>query len=228
MRWALCSLAFVAACASASLGTDKPIDASTGDDDDAPRPIDAPPPIDAPVMATLSETVNSNVSAGLSLACFTGTNNQQDTNYYRVFQLSDFSITGVFHVQSLAVAIEESAGNVTATFNIGTYAGAIDAATLNMGMYAQLATTTFPIPVSASAENIVVPLVADIPAGSKFLVFMAIPSQSANQHYALIGATTSGETHPGYYSSNTCGTAIETSVALGSTGQWILNVVGTH
>ena len=230
MRWALCSIAFVAACATAGKSTDKPIDASSGDDDDASVPIDAPLPIDAPVMATLSETVNSTVTVGDSIGCIDGNNTMADTNWYRVFQLSDFSITGVFHVQSVTMGIQNSAGTPTLTFNIGTYAGAIDGSTINMGMYTQLATATQQIPATSTPSTATVPLVADIPAGGKFVVEILVPQQSGNNHYVFIGATSAGETHPGYWeaSDSACtGGAIKTTVG-DTPGQIIINVTGTH
>jgi hypothetical protein len=225
------SLAFVGACASARVGTDKPIDASSGDDDDdASVRIDAPLPIDAPVMATLSETVNSTVVVGNSIACLDGTNQMADTNWYRVFQLSDFSITGPFHVESVTMAVQNSAGTPTLTFNIGTYAGAIDGSTIDMGMYTQLATANQQIPNSGNPTTAMVPLVATIPAGGKFVVQIVVPQQSGSNHYVFIGATTAGETHPGYWEasdSNCTNGAIKTTVG-DTPGQIIINVNGTH
>lgn len=233
MRWALCSMAFVAACASATVSTDKPIDA--GNDHDSSisgPPIDAPVPIDAPAPATLSETVNSTMVYGNSIGCISqdGNNTMSDTTWYRAYQLSDYSITGPFHVQSIGFSVQEAAGNPTYTISIGSYAGAIGGATIDPSMITQIATTTLQIPATSgmTGEDETVPLVADLAAGSKLVVEISIPQQSGKNHYAFLGATTAGETHPGYYSSTGCTTALETTIAAGGTGQIIMNVVGTH
>jgi hypothetical protein len=236
MRWALCSLAFVAACATAGKATDKPIDASSGDDDDtdAPVPIDAPAPIDAPVMATLSETINSTMVYGNSIGCSNGNNTMSDNEWYRGYALADFGITGVFHAQQVVFSVQETAGAVTVTVKIGTYTGDIDAATVDTSKFALLGTAQTVVPPNTSGqtgENVTVPYVADIPAGSKFIVELSVPQQSGNNHYMFPGATTAGEHHPGYWQASdpACtNNAIETTVAASSTGQLIINVVGEH
>jgi hypothetical protein len=233
----------VCGCAKGvSLGA-LPID--SGDDDiqkDAPsQPIDAPAqaidaaiPIDTPVSVTLSETVTSDIVYGGSWGCSDGNGKNGDVHYYRTFALSDFSITTLFHAQQIVFGVQESDGSPTITVLLASYTGDVDGATVDSSMMTTLGTAqTVAVPPSTNmvGENVAVPYVADIPAGSKFVVEISVPNQTANNHYMYIGATTSGEHHPGYYSSqnSACGPAApETSVAAGATGQFIINVVGSH
>ena len=243
MKRAFCLIAVCGCAKGVSLGA-LPVDSSSDDDmqHDAPNqpidaamPIDAAVPIDGPISLTLSETVTSDIVYGNSWGCSDGNGRNGDVNYYRTFQLSDFNITTLFHVQQIVFGVQESDGMPAVTVTLATYTGNVDGATVDSTMMTTLGTPqTVPVPVSTNqvGENVTVPYVADIPAGSKFVVEIQIPNQTANNHYMYIGATTSGEHHPGYYSSPTtaaCGPSTpETSVAAGATGQFIMNVVGSH
>jgi len=230
MRWVLCAF-IVAGCAKAGPATlNEQVDASVGDDD---QPIDAPvrPPIDAPVMLTLSQTVNNTVSVGNSLGCLDGNNQMADTHWYRVFQPSDQGVTGTFFVQSVTIATQNSQGTPTVTFNIGSYAGAIGGTTIDKSMITPLATAMMQVPANTNPSTLEAPLVATIPPGGRFVVEIAVPQQNGNNKFVFIGATTAGETHPGYWSAIPSGCSnnvIETTVAGGSSGQIIINVNGTH
>lgn len=231
MRWVLCAF-IVAGCAKAGPPSiANGVDASQGDDDD--QPIDAPmrTPIDAPVMATLSNTVNSTMTYGGSIGCINRNNGRMaDTNWYRTFQLSDFGITGVFHVQSISLSVQESNGMPAVTTTLASYAGNVD--TLDTSMMTTLGTpqTIQPgVSTDMQGETVTVPYVADIPAGGKFVVQVSVAQQTSDNHYMFLGASTGGERHPGWYSSVACShsTPVTTTVA-GATGQIIIDVVGTH
>ena len=238
-RVALCAVVTAGCAKGVSLGA-LPID--SGDDDvqqdapsqplDAAVPIDAAIPIDAPISVTLSETVTSDIVYGGSWGCSDGNGRNGDVNWYRGFQLSDFSITTLFHVQQIMFGVQESDGMPTITVTLASYTGNIDGATVDSTMLTTLGTPqTVQIPVSTDmvGEKVTVPYVADIPAGSKFVVEVSIPNQTANNHYMYIGATTSGEHHPGYFQSVACSVSAPiTSVTAGATGQFIINVVGSH
>jgi len=231
MRWVLCAF-IVAGCAKAGpLALSDQVDAPHGDDDD--QPIDAPVhvPIDAPVMATLSNTVNSTMTYGNSIGCVNQSNGRMaDTNWYRTFQLSDFGIAGVFHVQSISLSVQQADGMPAVTTTLASYAGNVD--TLDTSMMTTLGTPqTIQPPVSTDhlGENVTVPYAADIPAGGKFVVQVSIAQQTSDNHYMFIGASTGGEHHPGWYSSVACSHSTPvTTAAAGGTGQIIIDVVGTH
>lgn len=232
MRWVLCAF-IIAGCAKAGpLSLASQVDASVGDDDDD-QPIDAPVqvPIDAPIQATLTNTVNSTMTYGNSIGCVNQSNGRMaDTNWYRTFQLSDFGVTGVFHVQSLSISVQESAGLPVVTTTLASYAGNVD--TFDPSMMTTLGTPQTIQPPATSGqtgETLTVPYVADVPAGGKFVVQVSIPQQTSDNHYMFIGASTGGEHHPGWYSSVACSHATPvTTAAAGGTGQIIIDVVGTH
>jgi hypothetical protein len=201
--------------------------------------IDAPTRIDAPVdsgpsMSTLSETNNSTMVYGGSIACFDSviSGSTAAENWYRIFQLSDFAISTALHITQINFSIQESAGTPTVTIKVGTYTGAVGGSTVDTSKITAVAQTTAQIPATTgmTGETVIAPLAADIPAGSSFVVEILSPDLTANSNrYVFIGATTAGEMHPGYYQATACNHASPvTTAAAGGTGQIIIDVLGMH
>ena len=238
MRWALCSLAFVAACASASLGGEKVIDASAGDDDDASRPIDAPQHIDAamPVSQTLVETTNNTVKAGNTVNCNDtagGGSGTAENHYYRVFPLSNYSITSAFSVTQVDFAVQLATGTQMVTVKVGTYSDPVTVATTKLtGTITQIQQVMVPVP--AGSTTISAPITADIPAGSNVIIELASPDGTATNPEVEFfpGSNNSGETEPSFIATPDANCAISGIVSYSSLGfpttQLIVTVTGTH
>ncbi len=249
MRTALlcAGVGLAGACAQASIGN-APTDSgnhggrdvnNNGIDSSEPidaRPIDAARSIDAPITKILSETVNSTMVYGNSIACSDADNGGDtlDNIWYRAFQLSDFSITDGFDINTVTFSVQESTGSPTVTVMIGSYTGTVGPTqtTVNLAMITPLATATVVVPPSTdmNGENVPVPIAATIPADGKFVVEVSAPNQDQNSSgYMYIGGTTAGETDPSFLTSVGCSIATpETSGAAGGTGQIIINVTGTY
>lgn len=245
-RYRVCALVvLVVGCATAGKehGGNPGADARNGGGD-GPQSIDAPNQrIDAPmaspdaaVMATLTDTTNSQLAFGsgcCSVACsVTATGNTRDNTWYRAFQLGDFPmVAGGFHVTSVAIGIQEAKTSMPITVKIGTYAGALDGATIDAAMITPLAmaTATPPDTNGPPGGTLAVPVVADLPAGAKFVVQVVAPDMQ-NTGYFYLGATKSGERHSGYISSAACNvtTPQKTTMAAPAAGQIVIDVLGTH
>lgn len=234
--WAL-PLLVASACAKGSAGG---IDAAVKFDGpnqlvDGAELIDAPSGPDAAMAITLSETQNSTLFYGGSVACGNSTSgNTVDNIWYRAFQLSDAAaIQGGFHITSIDFAVQDAVGSLAINVKIGSYSGALDGATLNTGMISSLATaqTTPPNTSGMTGEMVNVPIVADIPAGGKFVVQIVAPNMDSGttQHALYIGTTQSTQTHAWYWSSAGCSQSTPTKVdSTIASGNLILNVNGTH
>src|SRR5262245_49649361 len=125
MRWFFVAAA-LAGCAAAERST---FGNGTGGDSgirllDGSRTIDSPRFLDAPgngmTSVTLTQTTDNTIAAGSSLACggckaFDAMLNCIDyrTNenaYYRVFKMSDYSITGTLHIKQVTFGVQEAGG----------------------------------------------------------------------------------------------------------------------
>lgn len=202
---------------------------------DAAEQIDAPSGPDAAMALTLSETQNNTLFYGGSVACGnSGTGNTVDNIWYRAFQLSDTAaIQGGFHITSVDFAVQDAVGSLAISVKIGAYTGALDGATLNTGMISSLATaqTTPPNTSGMTGEMVNVPIVADIPAGGKFVVQIVAPTMDSGttQHALYIGTTQSTQTHAWYWSSAGCSQSTPTKVdSTIASGNLIVNINGTH
>lgn len=245
MRWfRICALIAVAGCATAGkdkFGNGTP-DANGSNHVDAPNntKLDAPnnQQLDAPVggggSLTMAESTNNTMVYGKSLGCPDASGlYTQDDIWYRVYQLSDYpAVTGAFQVTGVTFLVQEASAATGITVKLGTYAGAIDAGTLNSAQITSLGApvaATVPNTTGMTGETVNVPITAAVPAGSKFVVEVVVPDLT-NKGYMYIGATTAGESHPGYISSAGCAvtTPTKTSTELSTAGQIILNVTGTY
>jgi hypothetical protein len=212
----------LAACASSNAGGS---DAGR----DAHVYLDAPGP-DAAVPISLNETGDTTVNGGPT-TCVDGNamsptyGNSYDNTWYRAFQLSDFpQISGGMHISSIEFGVTSATNAGMVTVKLGLYAGAVGGTTIDLQMITLLASATAAPPNTSTGEIVNVPIDANIPPGGKFVVEVVAPSVVTTGRFYL-GGTTSAESHPGYWSSTTCGHATPI-VATGS--HEIMTIAGTH
>jgi hypothetical protein len=224
VRFYLAPLAFAAACAGSASGT-KP-DAGA----DAKVFLDGPGG-DAAISINLNET-DTVVNAGVVACANTGTNITTDNNWYRAYQLSDYSqITGGLHVSAVQFGVSKAVNAGTITVGIGQYAGAIGGTTIDLSMVTTYVTaTTAPPNTSGAPETINVPIDADIPKGGKFVVAIGAPSLVSSGGSFYLGGTSMSELHPGYWTSAACGytTPVTTDSVGAGGGHVVITVSGTH
>ncbi len=184
---------------------------------------------DAAQAITLSETPGATLAAvGSTISCNNGTSTA-DNIWYRQYQLSDFpAITGGLHITSVSFGIEQSSAAGTITIKIMTYTGSVDS--LDTTKMSSLKSATTSPADTSSPKTVSVPIVADIPAGGKFVVEVSAPDDT-NIGAFVLGSTSTAESHPGYWSSGTSGcngTTPVTTASLGQTTHSVIDVVGTH
>ncbi|HUJ61249.1 MAG TPA: hypothetical protein VLX92_22250, partial [Kofleriaceae bacterium] len=197
-------------------------------------------PIDAPHGVYMSETSSNGMMAamvyGQSIACGdNGDDNTTDNTWWRVYKPSDYGVNDTFHVTEVDVSVQETSTTPTITVNVGTYAGTIDAATINTAQITNLATAQAPAPPTSgqTGESLKFPITATIPAGAQFIVSVAAPNQDitgTTDQYFYIGATSAADTHRAYLSSTGCGitTPELVSTVSGTAGYMIIDVQGTN
>lgn len=199
----------------------------TGGGDRGPT-IDSPP---APGEQKLVETT-SMTDEELGIAC--GPNDGVSTytlrnSYYRVFALTDYGISGDFHVTDINFVVSTSAGNIPLKVSVGTYSGTLGGNTLVKANIASLNSMMINVTDGDTSED--VPLTADIPAGGNVAVEIdqATAGNDTNNYEFYIGANGEGETSPGYVSSADCSIAQPTSMTqeAGGEADEILWVAGT-
>jgi len=168
---------------------------------------DATPP-DGPLgPITLQETSDNTIAANNSITCKSSDGASTDQTWFRAFALADFAITGPFHVTEVHFGIQESAGTPSVVVRVGTYGGAVGATTLDPSLITSLASTSVVIAATTTGEMIDVPITADIPANGKLAVSIVAPDLQGTTPVkrVFIGASTGGETQPGYITSVSCG-----------------------
>jgi hypothetical protein len=185
----------------------------TGKDAMVIPPADAAPLPDAPPgqqQVTLSQTNDSTMAVGKSIACATSILGEQvgtnDNSWYRVFKLSDYGVTGAFQVQRITFYTDYAWGGSTVTqpgtIKIGTYAGTVDADTLTVASITNLTSKPVTIPDADSADGIDPPVVVDvsatIPAGANLIVELSLPDGVNDGNFYYIGVSAGGEMKKGY------------------------------
>jgi hypothetical protein len=195
---------------------------------DSKPPPDAAPLPDAPPgmqTVTLSETNNMTATTG-AIACTVndpifgtvpiGTG---DNQWYRIFKLSDFGISGAFNVQQVTFWIEDAeAGSGTtqpATIKIGTYSGTLEQDTISTGSITNITQQAITIP-NGQGTNLATNINATVPAGSNLIVSVETPDGSGPGNFFYIGVSAGGETKKGYLGSTKC--SVTTPKALTSAG----------
>lgn len=197
--------------------------------------IDAPPHIDAPMggtTQTLSQTT-SNTDSGVGIACGPTTGGYTLKNsYYRVFTLSDYGVSGVFHVSGVDFVASGVAGAPQIKVSVGTYNGTVSTSTLSGTItLAQSATIT----PGTGTNSIHVPLTADISGNLVVEIDQTADGTSTNGNTYYPGANAAGETKTGYImapgckdaNNNPISTPTNISTLAGATVNLIMTVTGS-
>jgi hypothetical protein len=235
----LVTIVLVAGCAKAGIdNSGNGPDASGGKQDGSTNPMpDASQPPDAaidaaPVQVTLSQTTNQTVAAANSVACSQGTETR-DNSWYRVFALTEHGISNKpFNVQSVTFAMQESAGSPQVQVKIGTYAGALGGATLDLAQVTPINSTTATVPPTTTGVSVTAPITGTIPANGQIIVEILSPDLLGTGGHNFIGASNGGQTRPSYIRSTICAITAPQNVATVGGGfpnsHFIITVTGTH
>jgi len=193
---------------------------------------DSPPPPDSSGghgTQTLSETTSS-TDSGAAIACGDGLTYTTRNSYYRVFALSDYSITNAFSVSKVDFVVSSVTGAPNLKVSVGTYTGTPGGATLATGSISLMTNKTLTPAAGDTSENVT--LTATIPAGGNVIVEIDQTNNGqTNGDQFYIGANTSGESKPGYISSPDCtGASTPTSMTqvAGMPANMIVTVTGSY
>lgn len=225
MKGLVLVLALAACAGCASGGPDAATDASTGSNDATPITIDSMM-VDVPSARTLSQTQSDQIEAATSIACPAASGGTAANNYYRVFDLAAFGITGDFHVTQVSFQVEHcddiaGAAGATMAVRVGTYSGVMgDTLTAaDMTILASNPNVLVPEviedlgpPAVTPGGTVNAPLSATIPAGSKLLVEVDAPDGDGT-YYFYMGANNDGESAPGYILAPRCSVTVPTNVS---------------
>jgi hypothetical protein len=212
MKWLLL-VGGLSACAFTA-----PDNHPAGDGVDAPTsPPGADARPDAPATSepvTLQQTADMTVAGGHSVTCTSKTTGVVLSNgWYRVFDLADHQISGVFRASKVSFAVELASGSPELTIDVGTYSGTGTGSALSLSKITALATARVTVPDSGAAV-IDVPLAVDVPAGSKLIVKIATPSLAGTGKRILLGSTTGAETRAGFAQAASCNFGDDTPVSV--------------
>lgn len=193
---------------------------------DAGGALDAAPTADAsPPLVALSQTRGEVVAPGTSVVCYApGAQSTRDGVWYRLFRLADSGIRGALQVTAVSFATNGSRGARGVTVRVGTYAGVLGGATIAASAISIVAEATVDVPDGDQPGRVSVPISARV--SGVLIVAVAAPSLQGAGSFHL-GATTAGETAPGYFSSTACAISPpESTVSLGGAGQILIGAIG--
>ncbi len=198
---------------------------------DAPmmQMIDAPA---GPTTITLTQTSDSTVTEGDSLACPDSAGNAtQLDGWYRVFSLTQSGVTGAFKVEHVDFGVQEAAGSQTVQVFVGTYTGTLGGPTLDTSKLTSLGSQTVTVPGTTTGESLTANFTTvTVPAGSNMYLEVLAPDHSNTSTYFYLGASGGSQTTPAYIMAPGCGvTSPElTTTASAAAGSMILSVTGTY
>ena len=190
---------------------------------------DAAPHIDSPTggtTQTLSQST-SNTDSGVGIACGpTAGGYTLKNSYYRVFTLSDYGISGVFHVSGVDFVASGVAGSPPIKVSVGTYNGTVSSASLSGTISLAQSANLNP---GTGTNSIHVPLTADISGNLVIEIDQTTDGTAANGYTFYPGANASGETKPGYIMATGCSVNTPTNIttAAGATVNLIMSVTGS-
>ena len=200
--------------------------------------VDAAPHIDSPTggtTQTLSQST-SNTDDGSGIACGNQTALPPYTtknSYIRVFTLSDYGISGVFHVTGVDFVASGVANSPPITVSVGTYNGTVSTSKLTGTI--TLAPGGANITPSSGTNSIHVPLTADISGNLVVEIDQTADGNTTNGYEYFPGANTAGETKTGYIvapgckdsANNAITTPTNISTLAGSAVNLIMTVTGS-
>ncbi len=168
---------------------------------------------------TISHSASQEIVAQTGVACPTAPN-----SYYRVFDLSDFGLTGGLEVTSVDLGIEVVQTEQETVVNIYTLDGELMTANLTLVSTATLEISGFD---DGTVAN--VPITAEFSADEVLVVEWNVPNLQDDGAGVFFGANTAGQTGPTYIQAAACGATEPADLAtLGfPDSAWVLNVNGT-
>lgn len=185
-----------------------------GQDSGGSGMVDAAPHIDSPMgggTQTLTQTT-ANTDTQVGIACASSGGYTLRNSYYRVFTLSDYGVTGTFHVTGIDFIVSTAAQSPQLTIGVGTYSGTTGGQTITKANISLTQTTTYTPPSTTSAVPVHVPIAADITGNLVVEIDQATAGSSGTPYQFYIGANESGESKPGYISSADCTLPTPTSM----------------
>jgi hypothetical protein len=208
-----------------------------GQDSAGSGTADAAPHIDSPMgggTQTLSQTTaNNDTQVGIACSASDPITNAtlytRRNGYYRAFTLSDYGITGTFHVTGIDFIVSYAAQSPSLTIGVGTYSGTAGGATLTKSKIAITQSTTFTPSSTTTAVPVHVPIAADITGTLVVEIDQTVSGSSGTPYFFFIGANAAGESPPGYISSIDCNITDPTSMTqeAGSPADMVLTVTGS-
>jgi len=198
---------------------------------------DAAPHIDAPSggsTQTLSQST-SNTDDGSGIACGNQTAIPPYTtknSFIRVFTLSDYGVSGVFHVSGVDFVASGVANSPPIKVSVGTYNGTVSTSKLTGTITLSQSANITP---SSGTNSIHVPLVADISGNLVVEIDQTTDGNTTNGYEYFPGANTAGETETGYIVAPGCKdsamnpitTPTNISTLAGSAVNLIMTVTGS-
>jgi hypothetical protein len=208
--------------------------------DAMPVPDAMPLPDAPPGSMTLTETTSGAITNDNSIACY-----QRENSYYRAFQLSDYGITGAFHVTRVDFGVEiaqSNGGSQSVTVKVYSYTGAIGGVDLDTTAMTLLGSTTVSVPninsvdpfdgtEDGSGQVLTANVTGTVPAGGKLVAEVFVPDGSASGNFFYPGSNAAGESKPGYIRAPNCSTPTPKSFASiggSATVDLVLSVTGTY
>ncbi|HTJ42662.1 MAG TPA: hypothetical protein VL463_11240 [Kofleriaceae bacterium] len=259
--WVLGLATLVAGCATAKPNTTgehadaRPDGEVIGGRPDAMEPPDAPPHIDAPPgtpdarppdamiaqpdampgVVTMTQTNANNIVVGNSVSCNDGSPffDTSENSYYRAFKLSDYGVTGTFHLQKVDFGVETAArggASQSVTVKVYTYTGAYGGTTLDTTAMTLVTSGTVTVPDTTTGETLTANLSANIPATATIVVEIFVPDGTAAGNEFFLGSNTGGESKPGYIRAPDCSTTTPTAFSTLGVGEVdvLITATGTY
>jgi hypothetical protein len=191
-------------------------DSSNGGGDDGNNTqMDAPnQQMDAPMQGgtqTLTETTG-NTDTQVGIACASSAGYTLRNSYYRVFTLSDYGVTGAFHVTGVDFIVSAAASSPSLTVGIGTYTGTAGGQTITKANISITQSVPYSPGNTTTAVPVHVPIAADITGNLVVEIDQSTAGSTGTPYQFYIGANESGESKPGYISSADCSLAVPTSM----------------
>lgn len=178
--------------------------------------LDAPnQQIDAPMQGgaqTLTQTTaNNDTQVGIACAPTTGGYTLRNS-YYRVFTLSDYGVTGTFHVTGIDFIVSTAAQSPSLTVGVGTYNGTTGGQTITKANISIVTSMPYTPGNTTTAVPVHVPITADITGNLVVEIDQSTAGSTGTPYQFYIGANEAGESKPGYISSADCSLATPTSM----------------
>jgi hypothetical protein len=163
-----------------------------------------PPPFE-PHAQRLTQTEDTTITTGLSVACADATGTTENS-WYRVFALRDYGIRTAFTVNRVNFGVQNAVGKQRVKVSIGTFAGEPGVEQLDTTKIDVLAMTTIPIVPTDTGEMAQANFPAvEIPYGENLVVEVRTEGHDVkNGTYFYLGATEGRETVPGYLRAPAC------------------------